>query len=506
MLMRIIVPVVCLSVSALRAADDDPGLHSRNAGYFGWDLGYLNEAQNGSDGAIYESVPYGNLMGGMVLEVKPNDRFTLTINPELKSYLQFPVKPGEGGGESQFKPKWLVYMEEAKAHLKLGEPGRPIWDLGAGFMIHKENPDTRIFGDYLFRSWIYPGILFTKFNYPQAQIFGLRLGHRSGGGFRQDLFLLSEIRYFPYFDMSLAYSAGYSLGKVFEIGAGVNFRSLVPMRPSLTTPKGDVGTHSNVHKSVPLQTGKPILDSTGGLVKIITIREVGADSVEVVVAYPDSAANPTETLRLKGRGGVEWFGERSIESLEDPATGNPYTALGGTLTPYSFAGTLLMARASFNALGLLEGHGLGRDALKVYLEAAVLGWKNYPGFYENRRERIPVMAGINLPTFDILDYLSLEAEYYPSKLFPSMYYRSSYNVPQPGIYKSNNKWNDAERATLDDWKWGIAARKSIKGFAVIAQAGSDHTKLTDYSGFDYDENLTRASHWYLQVRFMGGIF
>lgn len=495
----------CFTLAGALARAEDAGISARNTGYFGWDLGYMNEAQNGSDGAIYKSVPFGHLMGGLVLEVRPDDNFALIINPELRNYLQFPVKPGEGGGETQFKPKWMIYMEEAKAHWKFGNPEQPEWDLGAGYMIHKENPDTKMFGDYLFRSWIYPGILFTKFSYPQAQIFGLRLGHQAGGGFRHDAFLLSEIRYYPYFDLSLAYTASYKAGNLLEVGAGVNFRSVVPMRPSQTTPQGNVGTHNNMHKSVPYQAGTPILDSAGQLVKTLTIREAGPDSTEVIVAYADSAANPAESFKVKGKG-VRWFGEQSIEALEDPVTGNPYAALRSTNTPYSFAGTLLTARAALNTLGFMGETPLGRDALKLYVEAAVLGWKDYPGFYEDRRERIPIMAGINLPTFDFLDFLTFEAEYYPSKLFPSMYYRSFYNVPQPGIYKSNNKWNDEKRASLDDWKWGLAARKSIKGFAVIAQAGTDHTKLMDYSGVDYDENLTRAAHWYVQVRFLGGIF
>ncbi len=496
---------ICLSLTGLCAQDDDGNAVIRNSGYFIWDLGYLNEAEAGVDGSVYESVPFGHLMGGLVLNIQPTDKLTLTINPELKNYFPFPVRPGQAGGESAFKPKWLMYMEEAKAHWKLDDPVMPNWDVGAGYMVYKENPDTKIFGDYLFRSWIYPGILFTKFDYPQAQIFGVRLGNRLGESFRHNAFLLSEIKYYPYFDLSLAYTAAYSAGNLFEIGAGVNFRSLAPMRPSMTTPKGNVGSHSNVHKLVPYQENTLILDENGDPLQTVSILPAGPDSTEVVITYPESVGLPNESFKVQGQG-VGWFGEQSIQALENPNTAMVYPQLSPTFTPYSFAGTILTGRIAFNTLGFLEETPLGRDALKIYFEVAVLGWKNYPGFYENRRERTPVMAGINLPTFNFLDHLTFETEYYPSKIFPSMGYRSSYNIPQPGIYKSNGKWNDPERATLDDWKWGISARKSFNGFALVGQVGTDHTKMMDYGGFDYDNNLTRPSHWYFQMRFIGGIF
>jgi hypothetical protein len=78
---------------------------------------------------------------------------------------------------------------------------------------------------------------------------------------------------------------------------------------------------------------------------------------------------------------------------------------------FDLAATYLMAffNLDFNAL-------LGMDKTKtgdfnLYGEVAQLGLKNYPIFYTQFAQRLPIMLGLSIPTFGICDHLSLEAEY-----------------------------------------------------------------------------------------------
>jgi hypothetical protein len=81
----------------------------------------------------------------------------------------------------------------------------------------------------------------------------------------------------------------------------------------------------------------------------------------------------------------------------------------GDTTLYTFKGTKLMARASLDVKGIVERFAgtlsvLGKEDLKLYGEAAVLGVKNYPGWYNKISERIPVMAGVDWPTHQFASY------------------------------------------------------------------------------------------------------
>jgi hypothetical protein len=88
---------------------------------------------------------------------------------------------------------------------------------------------------------------------------------------------------------------------------------------------------------------------------------------------------------------------------------------------YSLAGTKVMARFSLDPKPLLPFRDkLGKNDLKLYGEAAILGLKNYPAKidssrengelklvkigYDNIRERIPVMVGFNAPTHPVVAY------------------------------------------------------------------------------------------------------
>jgi hypothetical protein len=459
--------------------------------------------------------PFGDFIAGLRLTAQPADRLRLAINPELKSRHIFPISPGIATGEIQQRTRYDVYLEEGKASWAFGPEEAPAYGLDFGYMIYKDDPQARVFGDYLFRSMIYPALPFTKFDYPQAQIFGL-MGRADlmGGAFRNRAFLLSETRNYPYYDLSLAYSGSYRIGPV-ELGAGIDARSLIPIRPSRTTPKGGegLGVQDNTYKFVPYQDSTVVHNAAGQVIKTIWVAPIpGTDSALVTIR---DSAGTDEPIRVKGvSGGVAGLsrgplGNKAIGGLTPKdGVGDLYPELHGTDTHYSFAGTILTARAAFSPMALLPGFGaLGPDAFTVYGEIAVLGWKNYPGYYEKRSERMPMMAGIHLPTFGKLDFLAFEVERFANPQLPTYDKRAFLNVPQPGNHKEEVEtlWDDARRKK-DDLKWAVAARKTWNGWGLAAQAGTDHMKIANETEGELFDVLSRPSQWYVQVRFIGGVY
>jgi hypothetical protein len=506
------------SVAAATPSKDTTDLNIKTTGYYIIDGGYINETV---DVGLkkWTSEPFGDFIGGLRLTANPTEHFSLAINPELRSHSNFPITPGVATGELKQKMKYDIYMEEGKGTWSFGAPETPFALLDFGLFIYKDNPDTKVFGDYIFRSMIYPTLLFTKFDYAQAQIFGL---HASAnfldGNFKNNAFILSDVRNYPYFDISLAYSANYNVMNIVEFGAGINARSIIPVRPSRTTPKGGAsqgaGLFDNTYKFAPFQDSTVIHNASGAVLKTISIKPVaGKDSATVTVK--DATGNVSVTQVKATGGGISGMATKAqfnpaMSDLTPDAggAGDLYPELHGTNTHFSFAGTILTGRITLNPMGIFGNNNpLGKDACKIYAEAAVLGLENYPGFYEKRSERIPIMFGANIPTMNYLDFLSIEMEHFGSKEVPSYDTRAYLNLPQPGTHKGEVEtlWDDARR-TKDDWKWVVAAKKSFKGFGIVGQFGTDHTKMSDEGGGELFDVMSRPSEWYVQVRFVGGVY
>jgi hypothetical protein len=248
----------------------------------------------------------------------------------------------------------------------------------------------------------------------------------------------------------------------------------------------------------------------------------------------------------------------------DPKIGYIDTAANDTIL-YTFRGTKLMGRFSldFKALtGDLNGF-LGTEDLKLYGEAAVLGVKNYPGWFSDVKERIPMMAGINWPTNQLVSYclipgvmayllepvksnkisrtagfgaagivtglgtwlmdralktnskmdlISIEVEYYPTPYTndqdniwkqgsPVPYVAGSRSIPRYDSY-----WNDSLSRAKDGVKWSIYISKKLgPHFRLSAQAACDHTPKIWYlpgvaTSLRYNEVTPKPENWYFMMR------
>ncbi len=168
----------------------------------------------------------------------------------------------------------------------------------------------------------------------------------------------------------------------------------------------------------------------------------------------------------------------------------PVIEYGDTLDrTYQKAGTKLMGRMVFSPNKLIGSKILGPEDLKLYAEAALLGVKNYGGFYDKISERIPVMAGFNVPVFKVLDVLSVEAEYYgspwrnnsTSEGAPIPYKGFDWQKGASGAVTENviitdpTRQSAGDKGKTDNIKWSVYALKTIRNrLGISARIASDH--------------------------------
>jgi hypothetical protein len=183
---------------------------------------------------------------------------------------------------------------------------------------------------------------------------------------------------------------------------------------------------------------------------------------------------------------------------------------------WTFKGVKAMGRAVLNLNSLLPVAARHPEDLRFFGEVAVLGWENQPLYYEKPSERMPIMFGVNVPTFKFVDVLTLQGEYYASP-FNDIAKFNSASLPIWGNnyvkkYDSTTFDNylvlDANGKIVpivnhkDDWKWSVYAKKTVnKMITVYGQAASDHLRLTDGKFNASPVPLTGSpKEWYYLLR------
>lgn len=363
---------------------------------------------------------------------------------------------------------------EAQGIYKFGDPENPVASLQFGLFGHKYNPDAKNLGEYLFRSGTYPGYLWT-------------------GGW------------------SFLNSAAY-------LAQGIRLK--VPMFEGKLTHDFTLYMERDI---------LPAHDLTPGYLltwKPASFLEVGAGVAwqNGISFKPDSILSPHDLRNA--------YGKKSGLPLTEAERNDPALSRD-TLGYYTFQGFKGMARVSAD-LGVLAG--LPAGDFKIYSEIALLGFKDYPFYYEKKSERMPLMAGINIPTFGLLDMLSIECEYLKSPFRNDINYAYRERIPlpvgestsDPTLYR-RELWRSrllaggtaADTAAFDsltsklnsdakkdDFKWSIYARRKITGaITLTAQAASDHFRPFEivYARPANEPITSKAAEWYYVVRLEFGI-
>jgi hypothetical protein len=453
-------------------------------------------------------------------EVVVNRRLNVKVGAGGVFYNSYPqVINSSGAG---YGVKFGPGITQAQALYKFGDPDRSWGALRVGYFGYKYNPDAKNLGEYLFRAGAYPTFAVTGgwsiMDNAQAKVQGVEFSFNQLDGALKHSFLLYNERDFrPPGDFTPAYVGEYTKGPI-QIGAGVSFYHYFPIKNSVTSPKGmnnPVGKNSTVF-------------TFDNLPAINTIDPLTGDSLHyaanehIVAGYGDIKGILAPAINPSWNSGQDADADSVIANYAPSSVDN-----------FTFKAIKLMGRASFSIQKLMPIAMLNPEDLKIYGEIDLLGVKNYPGVYDDRTERMPIMLGVNLPTFRLLNVLSFEVEYFrngnpddmgsqQAKLTPAYAYNTVtegtgqdnggglYNAPNPGQqdYYSVLLKDDFNNHR-DDWKWTLYAVKQVTtGVSVRAQVANDHFRAQDtyFPGYWTGPSMLRTpKDWYYVVSINFGI-
>ncbi|MBN1307217.1 MAG: hypothetical protein JXA18_04830 [Chitinispirillaceae bacterium] len=405
------------------------------------------------------------------LAFTPGDRLKVLAGFEANVFVNtFPADlkttQSSNGGQPILPSLMDWRIHQAQGIVSLADDDRLSVKLSLGYMPYKYNPHVRNLGEYLFRSGTYPFFLMNEVDFPAARLSGLLATVAGGTGrmrFTVDQLVLTERNIPPLNDISFATIASVNFSRFIDVGAGVNFSHAVPVDGRLTTP-----------------------DDARYVTDLDTVRDAGGTPVP------------------------------------DPATGG--VAMAGDTGHYTFQGIKLMARAAVDPFARLRGQRtfisglLGENGGKLYGEIAVIGVKNYPSSfemidgtdamnpwgYESIAERTPLMAGINVPLWKILDVCAIEIERYPAP-YPNDYYQVVMNkgLPIPTwyrMYHDSASGYDSSTYRNNRWYWSLYMKKRVvKNFSLVGWIGRDHMRwdvnLGNKCNYDTEEILAKPDQW-----------
>ncbi|MDQ3001667.1 MAG: hypothetical protein M3Y08_10455 [Fibrobacterota bacterium] len=381
-----------------------------------------------------------------------SDAFSLELG--LGAYMWYYSFPSEYIRSKRDRNNKYVspYLPVTKVTYLLGDTKDPALAIEFGIFPFKYNSESRNLGEYMFRTGAYPNYIHNDFDFAFTRLTGLHLSRVDFGKWKNEILLNTETDLQPRFDWTFTYLTEFTPSPFLKVGAGVSFTNFLSVNENYTTPKDQPGTSylTNLHTDS--------LDIGGGIKVPITVGDTGY---------------------------------------------------------YTFKSTKLMARVALNPQALISIPRLGPEDLKIYGEIALLGVKNYPlptpddtimvnSFFADRMQRMPFMFGINVPTFGLLNLLSVEAEWYGLRGPNSIEYRQQHvAVPLPQKVNNNptekGSYVNADYDKKDNWKWSVYAKKEfVPGLDLVAQVARDHVRHSVGYAIqkDWEEALTKPNQWW----------
>jgi hypothetical protein len=437
-------------------------------------------------------------------EVAVNDRLDVAVGLGGIFQFQKPEVTASGWGGSQYK-NFFVGPSRATLSYTVGKLESPWLKIHAGMFPFKYNPDAANLGEYLFRSNPYPNYIMTG-GYSIVNNSGAYLQGANAeflfGNLTLNLLVISETTMPPLYDWSVAGLAKYQVGEgLLELGAGVEFKRLIPVRPSRTTP-------TRMKNAYFQKNGQWYTGSTNdyqGRMDFAASKNNVADSAKYR-AILDSVVYWTTT-----------------DSVVDIVSGNKVAYNHPDYEYFSSAGTVITGRFSLDLKKLFSSGAssetsseiMGPADLKLYGEVALLGIKDYPVFYNHKVDRMPMMLGVNLPAFHWLDLFAVQVEYYQSPYINSTERVATVGLPQPfmprGVDTTYSRKAYYDASENDNFSWSVLLKKEIiPGVTLYSQFARDHLRLVSLNtwfgpALESDENLGTSKDWYWMCQIGIGI-
>lgn len=391
-------------------------------GRFGSGMNQKLELWGGEADTDFGKRWYSSFMAGLRMEKMLDDMTSVRIHIGVTTAFQIydASMSGQGPDVEYQTRKFVPFLIEAAVGRKFEVSDQMSWVTEFGYLPLRYNPQAANLGEFLIRSMAYPTVV--ESGYEQADKVkvagvhaGLKMNYGDKSFLKVDEYLFTETYIHPLFDISDALIATVNHENWFEIGAGVNLHNMISVNSRATTPSKDSSLSQRDY-----------------------------------MWYIDPAVvNPLD----------------KTDTLKWPDT-----------TVYTTKSTKLMGRITINPLGILgmdEDGIFGPEDFKVYAEVAILGIKNYKGWYEKMVERMPIMFGINLPGFKFLDVISFQLQYLNNPYWNTYenYLKATQLIPyvgqrMPPSYKdyiTDTLYEDTikQRRHDDDWKWSLYMSKNV---------------------------------------------
>jgi hypothetical protein len=408
-------------VFSLTIAGPDTDLKYDLGGYGFWQFGQIVK---GEDAQQMNHQWTNRALIGLRIDARPLERLHLAISPEFVMFYPFPEFKTQPQTKRANSSSYINEMYGSYGFF--GDAEKPMLDIGAGIFVYKYNPDTKDFGEYLYRTG--PGRMITDFDFAKSRLCGLHLAFNPLNDFGLDVLFTSELQYNPLYDFSLSFTTHYRIFNVFDIGAGVNLARLVS---------------ANMKKT-----------------------------------YPSYENGQTEDL-------LKYY-------TEDGDSGY-----------YSFQENKGMARISIDPKGFFYSPGIfGKEDWKIYGEIALLNIpyntvpdSMHPAFYNDISRLVPILLGFNIPTCRVLDVLSAEIEYWPSRIPNDYRNAATADIPVPNV-QALSYYPEAYVGREVGWAF-YARRQVIKGLTLTGQIAYDHLRMAFGDGSQaLAECLRQKGHWY----------
>jgi hypothetical protein len=479
-------------------ADDDAKVRLRGAAWF--EYGRIGKAEDTLVAGVSGPLTLKQT-GEMLQSLGAQATLHAEIGDRMEAALGFgayKATHAQGQGANSYLAISLFqnFITQSQLTYYVGGKTSPFATVTVGAFPYKYQPDVNNLGLYLFRGAVYPGILVGGFKDPtvdttRASQLGLRIGQELGA-FSHDLVFNSERDIPPTFDWSLGYVAKYTFGdQLATLGFGFNLYRLI--------------------------------------------------------AYNEASRRPGTMPDVD----LNFLKSRYVDMTITPNATNP-AVFDTSYYYYHNNGTKVGVFGTVDLKEVVSIAGLGKEDLKLYSEAAVIGVANQGQAYKKISERIPVMVGFNLPVFGFLDKLSIEVEHYGAKYrndlarigntngvadwttqrkpIPSAKptgYEDYGFSPEGYVLDGNGEVvlngagmpvsvkgtvYDAENLTTDDWKWSLNLEKTLHGrMQISAQLANDHYRPRPvatgliFSNAGTATTFAGKRDWYVMMR-MGYFF
>ena len=210
-----------------------------------------------------------------------------------------------------------VAIDDAYAQYHFGSAEVPSFAAQIGYFKYKYNPDVRNLGEYLFRTGTYPIYFTMGLDFPQARLLGLRLE--------------------------------------------TNFGNFAPVLKGL-----------KLEGILASATLPPTMVWSGAAIANYDVCDAHFINIGAGIDY-SALYNVYDAKTYPGAFAVNGNGDPVTPHKENAF----YINATGDTVFYSFAGTKIMGRASIDPKALCPMNFLGKEDLKLYVEADVIGTKAY---------------------------------------------------------------------------------------------------------------------------------